>query len=37
MTKNPITISPMNTLEDALLLMHKMKREHFRLLISRGN
>jgi acetoin utilization protein AcuB len=36
MTRNPITISPMNTLEDALLLMHKMKKGAFPVVDHQG-
>jgi acetoin utilization protein AcuB len=36
MTKNPITISPMNTLEDALLMMHKMRKGAFPVVDQQG-
>ncbi len=36
MTRNPITISPMNTLEDTLLLMHKMKKGAFPVVDQQG-
>jgi len=36
MTKNPITISPMNTLEDALLMMHTMRKGAFPVVDQQG-
>ncbi len=36
MTKNPITISPMNTLEDALMMMHKMRKGAFPVVDQHG-
>ena len=36
MTKNPITISPMNTLEDAIMMMHKMHKGAFPVVDSEG-
>jgi len=36
MTKNPITISPMNTLEDAILMMHKMRKGAFPVVDQQG-
>ena len=36
MTKDPITISPMNTLEDALMMMHKMKKGAFPVVNQQG-
>jgi acetoin utilization protein AcuB len=36
MTKDPITISPMNTLEDALMMMHKMRKGAFPVVDQHG-
>jgi len=36
MTKNPITISPMNTLEDAIMMMHKMRKGAFPVVDNEG-
>ncbi|MGO9379997.1 MAG: CBS domain-containing protein [Dissulfurispiraceae bacterium] len=36
MTKNPITVSPMNTLEDALMMMHKMRKGAFPVVDQQG-
>ena len=36
MTKDPITISPMNTLEDALMMMHKMHKGAFPVVDNEG-
>jgi len=36
MTKNPITISPMNTLEDAIMMMHKMHKGAFPVVDNEG-
>lgn len=36
MTLNPITISPMNTLEDALMLMHRMRKGAFPVVDGQG-
>ena len=36
MTKNPVTISPMNTLEDAILMMHKMRLGAFPVVDQQG-
>ena len=36
MTKNPVTISPMNTLEDAIMMMHKMHKGAFPVVDNEG-
>ncbi len=36
MTKSPITISPMNTLEDAIMMMHKMRKGAFPVVDNEG-
>ncbi len=36
MTKDPITISPMNTLEDALMMMHQMRKGAFPVVDEKG-
>jgi acetoin utilization protein AcuB len=36
MTRNPVTISPMNTLEDAIMMMHKMRKGAFPVVDNEG-
>ena len=36
MTRNPVTISPDNTLEDALLMMHKLRKGAFPVIDDNG-
>ena len=36
MTRNPVTISPMNTLEDAIMMMHKMHKGAFPVVDNEG-
>ena len=36
MTKNPITVSPLNTLEDAIMMMHKMRKGAFPVVDNEG-
>jgi acetoin utilization protein AcuB len=36
MIKNPVTISPMNTLEDAIMMMHKMHKGAFPVVDNEG-
>ena len=36
MTKNPVTISPKNTLEDAIMMMHKMHKGAFPVVDNDG-